>query len=404
MEAKYLIQGMPYRVSDIGFEKSLISAYENKKRPLCQCTTPSPEMYIAKINGKYILKRMPDTGGQHSSNCESYDIPIELSGLGQIAGTAIQENLEDGQTTLKLAFSLSKGSARVMPEATGIEHDSVVTDGNKLSLRGTLHYLWEQAGFSKWSPAMKNKRNWYVIRKYLLEAANNTSTKGKDFASILYIPESFTVDKKDEIVSNRIKALSPLTNNTKANRPLMVIIGEVKSIEKATFNYKMILKHLPDFNIILNEDIYQRLMKRFTAEIELVSVNDKAHLIAIGTFGISNSGTASFEEVALMTVDENWLPFDNRYEFELISELVKKNVRFIKCLRYNLPSSTPLATALVTQENHENVALFIKPAAAKESFNLDLNALLENSETKSWVWNAGSESLINLPINEFKQG
>lgn len=402
MKALYMIDSKPYLLHDEGLEQALESAYENKKRPLCNCTTPPVEMYIAKINSKYVIKRMPETGGKHDPDCGSYELPIELSGLGQVAGTAIQENIEDGLTTLKLDFSLSKGASRAAPVASGIEHDSVSTDGNKLSLRATLHYLWEQAEFNKWTPAMRGKRSWYIIRKYLLEAAHNKSAKGRSLDAMLFIPESFSLERKEEITKRRIAKLAYL-NGTGSQKPLMLAIGEVKELDKARFDFKMVIKHLPDMHIMLNEDIYKRLLKRFEVELELWRGDENSHLLFIGTFGVSQSGTASFQELALMMVNENWIPYENKSEQKLIETLTKKNARFIKSLRYNLPSTKPLATALLTDDDKKTTALYIRPAMATESYIDDLQAILDSSEFNSWVWDAGSEDVPTLPLNTREQ-
>jgi Protein of unknown function (DUF1173) len=106
-------------------------------------------MYIAQVNGHFIVKRMPNTGSDHDLECDSYEIPAGLSGLGQVLGSAIKENSGDDLTALKFGFSLSKGPTKTIPSGNGEEKNSVKTDGNKLCLRGTLHYLWEQAGFNK---------------------------------------------------------------------------------------------------------------------------------------------------------------------------------------------------------------------------------------------------------------
>jgi len=47
-------------------------------------------MYIAKVGNRYIVKRMPDTGQLHSPDCDSYEPPAELSGLGEVLGSAIK--------------------------------------------------------------------------------------------------------------------------------------------------------------------------------------------------------------------------------------------------------------------------------------------------------------------------
>ena len=75
-----------------------------------------------------------------------------------------------GLTALRFDFALSKGASKAIPSVNTEAKNSVKTDGKKLSLRGLLHYLWEQAEFNKWSPGMAGKRNWFVIRKYLYEA------------------------------------------------------------------------------------------------------------------------------------------------------------------------------------------------------------------------------------------
>ena len=89
-----------------------------------------------------------------------------------VAGSAIQENAEDGVTVLKLDFSLPKTGAKSAPVPTDAsDAGGVRTDGSKPSLRALLHNLWDQAEFNRWRPGIACKRNRAVIRKFLLEAA-----------------------------------------------------------------------------------------------------------------------------------------------------------------------------------------------------------------------------------------
>jgi Protein of unknown function (DUF1173) len=397
MSAHYIIQGKNMAVDDEGYQESLKSAYQLKIRPLCPCKNPSVAMYIAQVNGHFIVKRMPNTGSDHDLDCGSYEIPAGLSGLGQVLGSAIKENSGDGLTSLKFDFSLSKGFTRTIPTGNGVEKNSVKTDGKKLSLRGVLHYLWEQAEFNKWSPGMAGKRNWYVIRKYLYEAAKDKTAKNVALESLLYIPEAFDLDHKQEIANRRLAALNHLNEGSK-QKQLMLILGEVKDITSARFGYKMVIKHLPDFSIMLNEDIYNRLCKRFEVEIELWSANENGHLMVIGTFGINDSGIPSFEEIALMMVTENWIPYDNADELRLINSLTQANQRFIKCLRYNLPSTVPTASVLLSGKDKSITALFICPASATEIYRHDLNELIGNSDINTWLWDTGHEVLPKFPF------
>lgn len=386
-----------FEVMDPGLPAALASIYGSKVRPVCTCR--NVEMYIAKISGKYAVKRMPNTGPDHSPGCDSYEPPAELSGLGQVIGTAIEEDADEGMTTLKLGFSLSKIAGKSAPSPSSGEKDSVKTDGNKLTLRGTLHYLWDQAGFSRWSPAMENRRPWPVIRKYLLLAAENKMTKGSALLDRLYIPEPFSEDRKSEIAQRRMAQLAKASAPAKETRQLMIIIGEVKEIGRARFGFKIRFKHVPDCDFMMNEDLHTRLHKRFATEIELWSSNadNGVHLMAIATFSVGPTGVPSFEEIALMVVSPGWVPFENQFELMLLNTLTEKKRRFVKGLRYNLASSTPLACAVLSDTNPLPTALYVTPFGASAEFVAALDELIAQSKLPSWKWNPAMGEMSALP-------
>lgn len=364
----------------------LARAYQQNLRPYCLCKPNGIEMYIAKINGQYVIKRMPNTGQTHSINCESYEVPSELSGLAQMEGTAITENKEDGTTSLKLAFSLSKGAGKAVQRQAQQEKDSVKTDGTKLTLRGTLHYLFDQAGFNRYTPKMRGKRSWFIIRKYLLEAAAEKLVKGTDLGSLLYIPETFSLERKDEITQRRQQAFQPLLQSTSSSKKLMIAIGEVKSIEQSRYGHKLIFKHVPDCPFMLADDIYKRLQKRFNNELALWDALEGSHLMAIATFGLSIAGITSIEEIALMIVSEDWIPFDNTHEYTLLGKLIEQNRSFIKSLRYNLGTDKAIAFAVLTDTGDTPTALYITNPE-KVELNTQIDEMIKHSLFHSWVWN-----------------
>ncbi len=392
MLPQYLIKGKMISAESDGYQETLRRCYASKIRPLCPCRKPPVAMYIAKVNGHCIIKRMPNTGSEHGLECKSYEIPGGLSGLSQVMGSAIKEDSDNGLTTLKFDFSLSKGVSRAIPHGNSEEKNSVKTDGKRLSLRGLLHYLWEQAEFNKWSPGMAGKRNWFVIRKYLYEAAKHKQAKNVSLNNLLFIPEVFDLDQQQVITQRRQKSLYYLINANNL-QSFMLVIGEVKDIVEARFGHKMVIKHLPDFPFLLNPDIYRRLNKHFANEIELWSANGKGHLIVIGTFGINVSGIPSFQEVALIVVSEQWLPYENNDELKLINTLINANRRFIKCLRYNLPASTQTASVLLADKYNEKTAILIKPSNADENFEQDVQALIQGNGVKAQVWRNGDGAL-----------
>jgi len=378
------------------FAAALEAAYARKERPRCMCNAGGVEMYVAKIAGRHFIKRMPNTGAVHSPGCESYEAPPELSGLGQVMGTAIEENVDDGYTALKLGFSLSKGGTRAAPTGASVESDSVKTDGNKLTLRGLLHYLWEQAQFNRWSPQMEGKRSWYTIRKFLLQHAQNMRAKGQELGDILFIPESFRADDKDAINERRRAHFARIAGAHKSGRRLNVVVGEVKEIGPSRYGYKVVLKHLPDMAFMLNEDMHKRLLKRFQVEMGLWDAAQDVHLVLIGTFGVNATGVASLEESALIACNSQWIPIESMYDKQLVDHLIEKGRRFAKGLRYNLPSNRPLASAVLS-DAEPVTALYVVPPGAEDDYMGAVAELIAGSQMASWSWRAGETQMPDLP-------
>ena len=396
--ATYRIGDDRFNSDTAEFDTAVESAYLRRERPRCLCLPPDGvEMYVAKVAGRHIVKRMPNTGAQHAPGCDSYEPPAELSGLGQVLGTAIEENVDDGFTALKLGFSLSKGGSRSAPSSPSSESDSVKTDGNKLTLRGALHYLWEQAGFNRWMPGMEGKRSWYVIRKFLLRAAQDKRAKGQDLLQMLYIPEPFKQEDKDGIAQRRQVQFAKIAGAHKAGRRLNLVIGEVKEISETRFGHKVLLKHVPDIWFMVNEDMHRRLQKRFSTELGLWDAAEDVHLVIIGTFGVGVTGIPSLEEVALMTVNAHWIPIETLYDKNLVDQLVAGRRKFVKGLRYNLPSSRPLAAAVLADTAPQATALYVVPPGAEEVYADATEGLIAQSELASWLWKAGDQQQPPLP-------
>lgn len=391
----YLIGGKEVDKSAEDLQEILKRIYGQKDRPLCLCKGgEGVKMYVSRIHSDfYVIKRMPNTGQEHALDCESFEPPEGLSGLGEVNGQAIKEDPESGNTTIKFDFSLSKGARRAPPSSGGEEKDSVKSDGKKLTLRGTLHYLWEEAGFNKWSPAMEGKRNWGVIRRYLLNAAVNKLAKGEALANLIYIPEVFNVDQKDQIRDRREKLLRAMATD-KEQRGLMILVAEVKEFKEAGFGYQMTVKHVPDRHFVIDSDLGKRLVKRFRNELEAWPGLPGTKLLTIATFSVSQNVVAKIEEMSLVTVNENWLPYDNGAEKALVDKLIEEKRRFTKMLRYNLPSTRPIATAVLQDrgEGAEMTAMYVVPLNAEPAYLDALNRVIEESGIRSWMWDENSES------------
>ena len=156
-------------------------AHQERSRVICNCSSPAPAMYVACVNDRFILKRMPGSGPEHAPGCDSFLPPEDLSGLAQVQGNAIKEDLETGITSLKVDFSLSMGSKRpAPPPPSGKAPTEAKITPRKLGLSSLLQYLWHEADLVKWTPAMKGKRWWGPVQRALGTAAVGKTAKSRD--------------------------------------------------------------------------------------------------------------------------------------------------------------------------------------------------------------------------------
>ncbi|GAW47928.1 MULTISPECIES: DUF1173 domain-containing protein [unclassified Nocardioides] len=372
-------------------QQLLSAAHTDRVRPLCLCRPNGVAMYVAKIGpDKYVIKRMPDTGLAHTVRCASYPPPQALSGLGQVLGSAITEESDSGLTAIKLGFRMSKTERPTPASAGGGDAaDSVAADPNRLTLRAVLHYLWQEADLATWSPGMDGKRNWRIVSWYLRQAARGKFTKGKPLAARLYIPEPFSVEKKTEIAVRRLTAWAPLQQHG-SSQQFMMLIGELKEIAAARFGHKLVIKHLPDAPLMVDDTLLTRLNKRFGDELELWQANDQGHLMVIATFSVGRAGLTTAEEISLVMTDRNWLPYESLADKLLLDTALEARRRFTKSLRYNLAPDRPMASLVFTDTESPTAAFLLTNDHDRDA----ATQIAADTGTDVWTWVITS----NMPV------
>jgi len=374
-------------------QQLLAAAHTDRVRPLCMCRPDGVAMYVAKIGpDKYVIKRMPDSGLEHTHRCGSYLPPEELSGLGQVLGSAITEEADSGLTAIKLGFRMSKAE-RAAPAVAGSGRvaDSVAADPNRLTLRAVLHYLWQEADLATWSPGMAGKRNWRIVSWYLRQAARGKFTKGKPLATKLYVPEPFNAEKKTEIAARRLSAWAPMQQHG-SSQQFMMLIGELKAIDPARFGHKLVIKHLPDAPLKIDDTLLNRLNKRFGDELELWQTDDEGHLMVIATFSVGRAGLATAEEISLVMTDRNWLPYESLADKLLLDTALAGRRRFTKSLRYNLAPDKPMASLVFTDTETPTAAFLLHGDEDRDT----AAQIATDTGTEVWTWVLG-EDMPPLP-------
>jgi hypothetical protein len=309
-------------------------------------------------------------------------------------GSAITEDPTTGETTLKLDFSMSKISGRTAVPTAGGDSDSVASSGTKLSLRGLLHYLWDQAALTRWQPGFAGRRTWSTVRKHLLQAAENKIARGDSLRTRLYIPEAFSVDQRDAINARRVAQWSQAIAAPAKPQHLMLLIAEVKEIVPARYGFKAVVKHTPDQAFALDEQLYRRLGRRFESALALWGAADDIHMVMIATFSVAPTGIPTILELSLMPVTRHWLPVEDGYEKQLIERLVADGRSFVKGLRYNLGAEGALASATLTDCEGSAPLLFIVHAGIEDSGRY---LQVCDPSVPAWQWSPSREAMPALP-------
>lgn len=394
--AVYEIGGQRFEIGSRGFADAVADAHAAHQRPRCLCLAEGVEMYVARLGEGYIVKRMPDTGSHHALDCPSYEPPADFSGLGQVLGSAITEDPATGETTLKLDFPLARMSGRsIMPPAGG-KSDSVSSSGTRLSLRGLLHYFWDQAELTRWHPGFAGKRTWATVRRHVLQAAEHMLARGDALRARLYVPEPFSIAEREVINARRLAQWQHAVAVPGKAQHLMLLIGEVKEIVPARYGFKAVVKHMPDQAFAIDEQLYQRLGRRFEPELALWGASDDIHMVMIATFGVGRAGVPAIQELCLMPVTRQWLPVADGFEKQLLDRLVGESRSFVKGLRYNLGRGDRIASAVLTDCEGSAPMLFIGPAGADQaSPGAEAGP---TGDAAIWTWCRSGESMPPLPL------
>lgn len=395
---RFLLDSTICEENEDGFRDLLVQAYRGKVRPLCMCCDPPIPMYIADIGDQLVIKRMPLTGGKHDPSCPSYEPPYELSGLGPLMGGAIKLDAIAGTAALKLDFSLSKRGAVTKSDTATTAADSVRNEGKKLSLRGLLHFLWHESGLTEWTAHWSGKRHWWQVYHHLSEAARLMEVRGEALAERLFVPEPFRAEDKAAIEQRRAQKLAPLFQAAIGPKKLMVLVGEIKEFADARNGRQLVIKHMPGFRLYLEEPAWRSVQRRFEAELTLWQSGERSHLMAIMTIGGTPAGVVTVNEIALMTVTEQWLPIENAYEQQLVDRVARLRSKSVKGLRYNLARSQPLATIILPEAKPLPLALYVVPPEAGEEFEEMLGEMIgARPDMSSWIWRVSDGEMPLLP-------
>ena len=382
---RFSIKGRVLSMDDPHLQQALADVRESPERPRCLCVPGGAEMYVAR-HRQFVVKRMPDTGSQHHPSCPSYEPELPQSGLGELVGDAVLES-EPGRIELRVDFPWTRSAGRGVPRGEAQEVSEVGAPRRRMSLRALMHFLFERAGFNRWSPAMEGKRNQGVLHKYLLEAAEGVSVKGLPLAERLYVPEPFSEATKHDAAQRRREKLAVLRPHA-GHSPLAIVIGELKASEATALGRRVWVKHMPDAPLLTASKTWERIERVFAPLFDARDADTgyKIRLMLVALIRARREHTYEIDAASLMLASEHWIPVDGVHELPLVHALVAQHRRFVKPLRYDAKSAAGFANALLLDAGAAAVPLHVVSAFMTPKERLTKERAMANGGSGAWVW------------------
>lgn len=382
---RFAIRGRVWRADDTGLQEVLALVRDTPERPRCLCVPGGVEMYVAK-HRYYVVKRMPDTGKSHAPDCPSFEPDAAQSGLGALVGESVIER-EPGRVELRVAFAWTRMSGRGSSKAVLTETGEVEAKSRRMSLRAVMHYLFERAGFNRWTPAMAGKRNQGVFHKYLSEAAGEIVVKGVPMSDRLYVPEPFSEAGKAGAAKRRRDKLAVLRPHDGA-APLALVVGELKAVETTGQARRVWIRHMPDAPLLATEELWLRVERKYASLLEArdADIQARVRLILAALIRERREFTYEIDAASVTMLSEQWIPVEGVHELPLIDALTSNGRRFIKPLRYDSAYAEGFANALLLDVGREAVPLHVVSAFTDGKRRAAKDRAIAGSDTPPWVW------------------
>lgn len=381
---------------------------------LCNGQHAPLAMYVSRHGRSLVLKRSPGTGPHHHRLCPSHGAHTQPREQDRASNPAI-ETLPDAGIRVHLDVPLHKLRSPAVPAAPASPsvqpHANASPTKGRLSLLGFLEFLWERAALHRWHPENHPRRLSQVYRK-IQEELFELHLGHVPASQAVFVPDTalddLSMTRKASDMASRFADLSVLFGG---DAPILLLVGEVRSLFDARYGSGMRIKGLPDTSTIwLSQDLAQQLAHSFRAPIQrfLSGRRDATKLFCIVGASLSSHGALNATSGAFLETSVDFLPVDSFHEARLANEMVAAKRRFTKPLRYNQQGKNSLHPDFLL---HDAVggdwAIEVWGLDSQEYYARKDEKILKYREngTPVWQWNAISCSKIPpLPVASLRTG
>jgi len=312
----------------------LLRAAWNAHTPVCcGCRAEGVPMHIAR-RGAFVLKRNPRTGKLHDASCPSYAAD---GAFGRAANADWREPDSGGRVRVPLATPLYRldGSGEPPPgtanEALAVP-TAARTRGEQVALIELLHYLWHEAGFDLWRPAMAGRRDWYSVRKFILQAAAPVLVReGVELVEALFLPGRLLQAGQIEQQAHATAELEIRCRHERGRRHLALVLAEAKSCALSRFSHLLRLKHAAGLAFWVHSRLWAGGLKRCPPAASILA-GEPGRAIVLMSVERTKDGNLNAVDLALMATSPEWIPILEVGERPLIEHLVEQNRAFVRPL------------------------------------------------------------------------
>jgi hypothetical protein len=392
---RFSFGGRVIDADDPWLQELLAGIRESSTRLRCMCVPDGVEMYVA-FHRQYLVKRMPDSGSRHHPTCPSFEPGPASSGLGELMGDAVVR-LDGERFELHVGFAWTRSTKRTASHGESADVAEVGRPKRRMSLRALTHFLFERAGFNRWTPAMAGKRGQGVLHRHLMLAAEDIRVKGEALAERLYVPEPFSEERKAELAERRRARLAILQPRDESH-PMALVIGEFKTSEPSAAGRRIWVRHMPDAPLLAEPQTWRRIERGFSSLFEARDADggQGLRLLLAALIRARREDTYEIELASLMLASETWIPLEGVHEAPLVRALAAQGRRFIKPLRYDARSASAFANVLLLDAAPQPFPLHLVSPFMKPSDKALKDRLLGADGRIAWSWSL-DEPMPRLP-------
>lgn len=297
----------------------------------CLCCEQPLKLVIRRSStGRYHVAGWPGDGTLHASKCAFHKLDASLTGRSGYTATAIAET-DDG-TSIRLAAALRQrvDRALVRPKEK-LAGQPAAASRRAVGLLGMLHFLWEQAHLTRWSPG--ETRDWTECHHRLRREIAECRTQDGKLGDLLYLVPPFRHDAAERNAARFQLFTQRLGRRAEGTIRRGLVLGEIRQLEATTYGQRIGIAHLRG-HLYISDQLAARAAHSYRAAFASTAAAGRR----VGLFVVEPSKSGTYLNVcdlAIMLTSKAYLPVDSSHEITMADALTAARRLFVKPLRYD---------------------------------------------------------------------